>query len=168
MWHHADWITVFEDGSCEITGRSDATLNRGGVRIGTGELYAVVEGIDGIDDSLVLHLEDPEGGPGRIVLFVVVKGGGPLDEFLSGEIRRQLSVQLSPRHVPDVILAVPRVPRTLSGKKLEVPVKRILLGAEAERVASAGSLLDPESLAPFLALARTGIGETAAAAPEGG
>jgi len=157
VWHHADWITVFEDGSCEITGRSDATLNRGGVRIGTGELYAVVEAIEGIEDSLVLHLEDPDGGPGRIVLFVVPAAGRQLDEAIAKLIRHELSAQLSPRHVPDLILAVPRVPRTLSGKKLEVPVKRILMGAEADNVASADSLLDPQSLAPFLAMARTGM-----------
>ena len=165
VWHHGDWITIFEDGSCEITGRSDATLNRGGVRIGTGELYAVVEGIEGVEDSLVLHLEDADGGPGRIVLFVVLAGGKQLDDALTTRIRRELSAQLSPRHVPDLIEAVPRVPRTLSGKKLEVPVKRILMGAEAEKVASADSLLDPESLAPFLAMARTGMEKTEAPRP---
>ena len=153
IWHHGDWITVFGDGSCEITGRSDATLNRGGVRIGTGELYAVVEGIEGIEDSLVLHLEDPEGGLGRIALFVVLAAGVELDDALVGRIRSELSAQLSPRHVPDIFQAVPRIPRTLSGKKLEVPVKRILMGAEADKVASSGSLLDPASLEEFLASA---------------
>jgi acetoacetyl-CoA synthetase len=162
VWHHGDWITVFADGSCEITGRSDATLNRGGVRIGTGELYAVVEAIDGIEDSLVLHLEDTEGGPGRIVLFVVLSGASKLDEALVGRVRSELSAQLSPRHVPDLVLEVPRVPRTLSGKKLEVPVKRILLGASPDKVASAESLLDPQSLAPFLAMARAGLLKDAA------
>jgi acetoacetyl-CoA synthetase len=170
VWHHGDWITVYEDGSCEITGRSDATLNRGGVRIGTGELYAVVEGIEGIEDSLVLHLEDAAGGPGRIVLFVVLAGDIELDDALILRIRAKLSAQLSPRHVPDVVRAVPRVPRTLSGKKLEVPVKRILMGAQAEKVASADSLLDPQSLAPFLAMARAGIsggdGGSAESAPK--
>ena len=154
VWHHGDWITVFADGSCEITGRSDATLNRGGVRIGTGELYAVVEGIEGVDDSLVLHLEDKDGGAGQIVLFVALSAGTELDDALMKAIRDELSSQLSPRHVPDVIRAVPRVPRTLSGKKLEVPVKRILMGAQADKVASTDSLLDPEALAPFLSMAR--------------
>ena len=157
VWHHGDWITVFADGSCEITGRSDATLNRGGVRIGTGELYAVVEGIEGIDDSLVLHLEDPDGGPGRIVLFVALCEGTELDDVLAQQIRRELSSQLSPRHVPDIIRSVPRVPRTLSGKKLEVPIKRILMGAPADKVASAESLLDPEALAPFVSMAEAGV-----------
>jgi acetoacetyl-CoA synthetase len=157
VWHHGDWITIFADGSCEITGRSDATLNRAGVRIGTGELYAVVESIAGIEESLVLHLEDPEGGPGRIVLFVALAPGVELDDALIEMVRAELSTQLSPRHVPDLVLAVPRVPRTLSGKKLEVPVKRILLGEPADKVASAESLLDPRSLAPFLAMARAGL-----------
>jgi acetoacetyl-CoA synthetase len=167
VWHHGDWITVFEDGSCEITGRSDATLNRGGVRIGTGELYAVVESIAGIEDSLVLHLEDPDGGPGRIALFVVLADGTELDETLVGRIRAELSAQLSPRHVPDIVQAVPRVPRTLSGKKLEVPVKRILMGAQAEKVASAESLLDPRSLEVFLDAARPAISGGKDATPGG-
>ncbi len=157
VWHHGDWITVFADGSCEITGRSDATLNRGGVRIGTGELYAVVEGIEGVEDSLVLHLEDPEGGPGKIVLFLALEAGTGLDDALRRRIREELSSQLSPRHVPDEIRVVPRVPRTLSGKKLEVPVKRILMGARAEAVASPDSLLDPEALTPFLEMARQAV-----------
>jgi acetoacetyl-CoA synthetase len=158
VWHHGDWITVFEDGSCEITGRSDATLNRGGVRIGTGELYAVVEAIDGIEDSLVLHLDDPEGGAGRIVLFVVLADGLELDDAFTRSVSAELSSQLSPRHVPDLILAVAKVPRTLSGKKLEVPVKRILMGAEPEKAASADSLLDPEALSSFLDAARAALG----------
>ena len=145
VWHHGDWITVYEDGSCEITGRSDATLNRGGVRIGTGELYAVVEGLEGIEDSLVLHLEDADEGPGRIVLFVVLAAGVELDDALVGRIRTELAAQLSPRHVPDLVLAVDRVPRTLSGKKLEVPVKRILMGAETEKVAKCGLAHGPRS-----------------------
>jgi acetoacetyl-CoA synthetase len=165
VWHHGDWITVFADGSCEITGRSDATLNRGGVRIGTGELYAVVESIEQVEDSLVLHLEDNDGGPGQIVLFVALSAGTELDDALAQRIRHELSSQLSPRHVPDVIRAVPRVPRTLSGKKLEVPIKRILMGAQADKVASPDSLLDPESLAPFVSMAQAragGDGEGAA------
>ena len=157
VWHHGDWITVFDDGSCEITGRSDSTLNRGGVRIGTGELCAVVEAIDAIEDSLVLHLEDPEGGPGRIALFVVLADGVELDDILIGRIRAELSAQLSPRHVPDIFQAVPRIPRTLSGKKLEVPLKQILMGAKADKVASSGSLLDPVSLEEFLASALPAI-----------
>ena len=157
VWHHGDWITVFEDGSCEITGRSDATLNRGGVRLGTGELYAVVEAIDGVEDSLVLHLEDPDEGPGRIVLFVVLAQGFELDDAFRRLVSAELSAQLSPRHVPDLILAVAKVPRTLSGKKLEVPVKRILMGADLEKAASPDSLLEPEALASFLDSARAGL-----------
>ncbi|HXG26179.1 MAG TPA: acetoacetate--CoA ligase [Candidatus Binatia bacterium] len=153
VWRHGDWLTITERGSCIVTGRSDATLKRGGVRIGTAEFYGVVEGLPGVADSLVVHLEDPEGGPGELLLFVVTRGGA-LDERLVGEIRRCLREELSPRHVPDEIVAVPAVPRTLSGKKLEVPVKRILLGTPADAAASRDSLADPSALEPFERLAR--------------
>jgi acetoacetyl-CoA synthetase len=154
VWRHGDWLTITERGSCIVTGRSDATLKRGGVRIGTSEFYGVVEGLPEIADSLVVHLEDDEGGPGELLLFVVPRDGRAIDEELATSIRRALREDLSPRHVPDEILAVPAVPRTLSGKKLEVPVKRILLGAPAEVAASRDSLADPGALAPFEALAR--------------
>jgi acetoacetyl-CoA synthetase len=154
VWRHGDWLTITERGSCIVTGRSDATLKRGGVRIGTAEFYGVVEGLPEIADSLVVHLEDDEGGPGELLLFVVPRDGRAIDEELATSIRRALREDLSPRHVPDEILAVPAVPRTLSGKKLEVPVKRILLGAPAEVAASRDSLADPGALAPFEALAR--------------
>ncbi len=154
VWRHGDWLTITERGSCIVTGRSDATLKRGGVRIGTAEFYGVVEGLPEVADSLVVHLEDADGGPGELLLFVVPRDGTALDEELVGRIRRALRDDLSPRHVPDAIMAVPAVPRTLSGKKLEVPVKRILLGAPAEQAASRDSLADPGALAPFEALAR--------------
>jgi acetoacetyl-CoA synthetase len=154
VWRHGDWLTITERGSCIVTGRSDATLKRGGVRIGTAEFYGVVEGLPEIADSLVVHLEDEEGGPGELLLFVVPRAGAVLDDALTDRIRRALREDLSPRHVPDVISAVPAVPRTLSGKKLEVPVKRILLGAPADLAASRDSLADPGALAPFEALAR--------------
>ncbi|HEY7071579.1 MAG TPA: acetoacetate--CoA ligase [Acidimicrobiales bacterium] len=146
VWTHGDWITVHPDGACVITGRSDATLNRGGVRMGTAELYSVVEALPDVADSLVVHLEDPAGGPGRLILFVAPAGGAPLDDGLRDRIRAALRTELSPRHVPDEIHEVPGVPRTLSGKKLEVPVKRILAGADPDRAASRGSLANPEVL----------------------
>ena len=146
VWRHGDWITFFDDGGCVISGRSDATLNRGGVRLGTADFYAVVEDLPEVEDSLVVHLEDDEGGLGELVLFVVLAGDRELDDELTGRIRRVLRSQLSPRHVPDRIERAPSVPRTLSGKKLEVPVKRILGGADPEEVASRGSLRDPGSL----------------------
>jgi len=142
-WHHGDWITFFDDGACQITGRSDATLNRGGVRLGTADFYAVVEGLGSVNDSLVVHLEDDEGGPGTLYLLVVPAPGTDVDDDVRRAISTALRTELSPRHVPDVIEAVPAVPRTLSGKKLEIPVKRLLLGVAVDRVASRESLADP-------------------------
>ena len=146
VWSHGDWITITERGACTITGRSDATLNRGGVRLGTSEFYAVVEAIDGVADSLVVHLEDPAGGPGELLLFVRLDDGVTLDDDLRRRIAGELRATLSPRHVPDAVHAVPAIPRTHSGKKLEVPVKRILRGADQSAVASPGALADPASL----------------------
>jgi acetoacetyl-CoA synthetase len=153
VWRHGDWLTITERGSCIVTGRSDATLKRGGVRIGTSEFYGIVEGLPEIADSLVVHLEDAAGGPGELLLFVVTRDGVPPGEELRRRISAELRTELSPRHVPDRILAVPAVPRTLSGKKLEVPVKRILLGADPDVAASKDALADPRSLEPFEALA---------------
>ena len=153
VWRHGDWIRFTARGSCVITGRSDATLNRGGVRLGTGELYTVVEDLPEVSDSLVVHLEDAEGGPGELILFVVLAAGGELDEPLRSQIAKTLRQALSPRHVPDVIEAVPAVPRTLTAKKLELPVKRILLGASPEAVASRDALAEPHALDAFVAFA---------------
>jgi acetoacetyl-CoA synthetase len=153
VWRHGDWIRFSECGSCVITGRSDATLNRGGVRLGTGELYSVVEDMPEVSDSLVVHLEDAEGGPGELLLFVVLAAGGELGEDLRGAIARTLRGALSPRHVPDAIEAVAAIPRTLTSKKLELPVKRILLGARAEDVASRDALAEPSALDAFVAYA---------------
>jgi acetoacetyl-CoA synthetase len=149
VWRHGDWITITEYGSCVITGRSDATLNRGGVRLGTSEFYSVVEGMDEVVDSLVVHLEDAEGGAGELLLFVVLADGRTLDDDLRARIARQLRTALSPRHVPDEIYQVRAVPRTLSAKKLEVPVKRILTGTPVEVAAAKGALVKPESLTAF-------------------
>ena len=154
VWRHGDWITITERGSCLISGRSDATLNRGGVRLGTADFYAVVEESPLIADSLVVHLDDEEGGPGELLLFVVLAPGTTLDTDLQAEINARLRSQLSPRHVPDRIEVVSAIPRTHSGKKLEVPVKRILLGERADRVASRGALQDPDALDDFVRLAQ--------------
>jgi acetoacetyl-CoA synthetase len=153
VWRQGDWIMFTERGSCIVTGRSDATLNRGGVRLGTGEFYSVVEELPEVVDSLVVHLEDDEGGAGELVLFVVLDDGRVLDDDLRESIARDLRSQLSPRHVPDMICAVPAIPRTLTGKKLEAPVKRLLRGAAADDVASRESLLDPTALDNFVAIA---------------
>jgi acetoacetyl-CoA synthetase len=153
IWRQGDWISFTERGSCVVTGRSDATLNRGGVRLGTGEFYGVVEELPEILDSLVVHLEDNESGAGELLLFVVVAEGAELDDDLRGRIAKALRTQLSPRHVPDAIRAVPAIPRTLTGKKLEAPVKRILRGDPVDAVASKDSLLDPLALDVFAAIA---------------
>ncbi|WP_433051944.1 acetoacetate--CoA ligase [Dactylosporangium sp. CS-033363] len=149
VWRHGDWITIDERGACVITGRSDATLNRGGVRLGTSEFYSVVEGLDEVVDSVVVHLEDSEGGAGELLLFVVLAPGTDLDGALRARIARELRTALSPRHVPDEVFQVEAVPRTLSGKKLEVPVKRILTGTPVEQAAAKGALANPESLQYF-------------------
>jgi acetoacetyl-CoA synthetase len=148
VWRHGDWIRFSDEGTCVITGRSDATLNRGGVRMGTSELYTVVEELPEVSDSLVVHLEDDDGGPGELLLFVVASEG--LDEELRSRIARALRSELSPRHVPDAIAAVPAIPRTLTGKKLEAPVKRILRGAPAGSVASRGALAEPRAIDAFV------------------
>jgi len=154
VWRHGDWLTVTERGTLVITGRSDATLNRGGVRLGTAEFYSVVEAFAEVADSLVVHLEDPAGGPGELILFVVPAAGVTVDEDLRSRIAKELRGALSPRHVPDSVYGVAAVPRTLSGKKLEVPVKRILSGTPADRAAAKGALANPESLAEYEALRR--------------
>jgi acetoacetyl-CoA synthetase len=150
IWRHGDWVTFTERGSCIISGRSDATLNRGGVRIGTAEFYAVIEAIPEVADSLVVHLDADD----RLILFLALREGAELTDALRATIVATLRSSLSPRHVPDDIVAVPAVPRTLSGKKLEVPVKRILNGTPPDAAASRGSLANPESLDAFAELAK--------------
>jgi acetoacetyl-CoA synthetase len=154
VWRHGDWVEITERGTCVITGRSDATLKRGGVRMGTSEFYSVVEGMPEIADSLVVHLDEGPGGPEELLLFVVLAEDAELDDSLRTRLAAELRRNLSPRHVPDEIVAVAAVPRTLSGKKLEVPVKRILEGRPPEEAASAGALTDPGALRPFEAFAR--------------
>ncbi|HET6966212.1 MAG TPA: acetoacetate--CoA ligase, partial [Acidimicrobiales bacterium] len=149
VWAHGDRATLTERGTMVITGRSDGTLNRGGVRMGTAEFYSVVEALPQVADSLAVHLEDPAGGPGELMLFVVPAGDAD-PSSLGDAIRQALRREMSPRHVPDVIEVVPSIPRTLSGKKLEVPVKRILAGVEVSQAVAIASVADPESLDPFV------------------
>jgi acetoacetyl-CoA synthetase len=147
VWRHGDWVTITDRGSLTITGRSDATLNRGGVRIGTAEIYRVTEAIEGVVDSLVVHLEAGDASDlGTLVLFVVLADGLELDDAFVERVRGALRNGLSPRHVPDRILQLDAIPTTLSGKKLELPVKKILLGADPGAVASRGALRDPAAL----------------------
>lgn len=154
VWTHGDWITIHDDGSSVISGRSDATLNRGGVRLGTAELYSVVEDQPGVDDSLVVHLEGPSGGPGELILFVVAAPGHEISDGDVAALRAVIRADLSPRHVPDEVHVVAGIPRTRSGKKVEVPVKRILLGAATSDVVGPDALTDASLLAPFEDLAR--------------
>jgi acetoacetyl-CoA synthetase len=154
LWRHGDWIEITERGTAVIYGRSDSTINRGGVRIGTSEIYRSVLREAGIADALVVDLPtDESGAESLIVLFVVLGDGVELDDAIVDRIRGDLRKTCSPRHVPDQVIAVPVVPRTISGKLLEVPVKRILLGGDPEKVASRGSLADPNALDWFIEFA---------------
>lgn len=157
VWRHGDWIKINPSGSCVIYGRSDATLNRGGVRMGTSEFYRAVD-LPEVLDSLVVDTSQlgPDGRliEGRLVLFVVLRPGVELTEELKRRISEKVRRELSPRHVPDEIYAAPDIPKTLNGKKCEVPVKRVLLGAPPERAISRDALSNPESFAFYVELAK--------------
>ncbi len=154
IWRHGDWIEITDRGTAIISGRSDATINRGGVRMGTSEIYRVVLGLDEVVDALVIDLPLP-GTSGFMPLFVVLRPGVELDDDLVKRIRTRIREDCSPRHVPDAIEQIAAVPRTLSGKVLELPVKRILLGAPAAMVASLDSLTNPAALEPFELMAKS-------------
>ncbi|RBY83914.1 acetoacetate--CoA ligase [Geodermatophilus sp. TF02-6] len=153
VWRHGDFLEVDERGGCFVRGRSDAVLNRHGVRIGTAEIYRVVEDDAAVVTSLVVDLDLPGGG--AMVLFVVLAPGAVLDDELQERLRRRLRGEYTPRHVPDRIVAVRAVPLTRSGKKMEVPVRRLLMGADPADVADPGAMADPGSLAGFVEYART-------------
>lgn len=151
LWRHGDWIELTERGTAIIYGRSDSTINRGGVRIGTSEIYRSVLRESEVADALVVDLPtDAAGAESTILLFVVLSHEAKLDDALIDRIRGDLRKNCSPRHLPDELFAVPAVPRTISGKLLEVPIKRILLGADPDKVASRGSLANPDSLDWFV------------------
>jgi acetoacetyl-CoA synthetase len=149
VWRHGDWIKIFPDGGSVIYGRSDSTLNRGGVRMGTSEFYRVVEQFSQIEDSLVIDTGQL-GQEGRLLLYVTMADGDTLTDDLVGKLKEALRGELSPRHVPNEIREVPGIPRTLSGKKLEVPVRKILLGTPVEKAANTGAMANPEVLKHFL------------------
>jgi acetoacetyl-CoA synthetase len=153
IWRHGDWIEITDRGTAIISGRSDATINRGGVRMGTSEIYRAVLTLDEIVDALVLDLPLP-GTEGFMPLFVVLRDGATLDDDLTARIRRRIREDCSPRHVPDLIEQIAEVPRTLSGKVLELPVKRILLGAAPDTTVSRDALATPAALDPFEEMAR--------------
>ena len=147
VWRHGDWIKITSRGTAVIYGRSDSTINRGGVRMGTSEIYSAVEAVPDVLDSLVVDIDE------TMMLFVVLREEASLDDRLRDEIRRRVREYCSPRHVPDEVTRIVEVPRTLSGKKLEVPVKKILLGTAPDRAASRDSLANPGSLDFFAELA---------------
>jgi acetoacetyl-CoA synthetase len=152
VWRHGDWIEITSRGTAVIYGRSDSTINRSGVRMGTSEIYRAVLGLDEIVDALVVDIPRP-GTEGWMPLFVVLREGAELDDDLRKEIARRVRSQCSPRHVPDEVFPIAEVPRTLSGKVLEVPVKRILMGTPAEQAASRDSLANPAALDYFSEMA---------------
>ena len=151
-WRHGDWIEITSRGTAVIYGRSDSTINRGGIRMGTSEIYRAVLSLDQIVDALVVDVPRPDTD-GWMPLFIVLREDAELDEGLRKEIARRVRAQCSPRHVPDEVFAIEAVPRTLSGKVLEVPVKRILMGTPADKAASRDSLANPAALDYFTEMA---------------
>src|SRR5262245_10479909 len=152
VWRHGDFFRVNERGGCFVQGRSDAVLNRAGVRIGTDEIYRVMAGIAEVVDSLVVNI-DHDGGTCFMPLFVTLQDGYRLDDALRQRIRTQLRREYSPRHVPDEIIEVPGIPQTVSGKKLEVPIRRILTGTPVDTAVDRRSMANPEVLEAFVAYA---------------
>ena len=146
-WRHGDWVVATDRGSFVVQGRSDSTLNRGGVRMGTADFYAIVEGFAEVADSLVIDTAE-----GELLCFVVLTPRAVLDD-IEPALREALRTELSPRHVPDRFISIDAVPKTLTGKKCEVPVKRILAGADPDRAVSREALQDPDAIAPFVAMA---------------
>ncbi len=156
VWRHGDWIEITSRETAIIYGRSDSTINRGGVRMGTSEIYRAVLAVDEVVDALVVDV--PRAGSDWMPLFVVLREGASLDDSLVSEIRRRIREDCSPRHVPDEIRQISEVPRTLSGKVLEVPVKRILMGTPVDQAASRESLANPDALDYFVALGEESSG----------
>lgn len=152
IWRHGDWIKITEQDGVIILGRSDTTLNRQGVRIGTAEIYRAIDKISDVKDSLVVNIELPHGGD-YMPLFVLLQDGKTLTDDVKNAINKQIKIECSPRHVPDEIIAAPDLPYTISGKKMEAPVKKILLGKNVTTAANQGAMRNPESLDFFVAFA---------------
>ncbi len=153
VWRHGDWVKINERGGLVISGRSDSTLNRGGVRMGTSEFYRVVEAAPEVLDSLVVDTASVQDPNGKLYLFLVLKTGVALSEPLITALKRRIVTEISPRHVPDQIVKIDEVPRTLSGKKLEVPIKKILMGHDPAHAVSRDTLKNPETIDFFIAWA---------------
>ncbi len=153
VWRHGDWVEITKRGTCIIFGRSDATIKRQGVRIGTAEIYRAVETLPEVADSLAVDVE-LRAERQSLILFVVPAAGRKVDAGTVGRIREKIRQDLSPRYVPDEVVEVPAIPHTLNGKKLEVPVKKVFLGVEPGKAANRDSLANPEALEHFAALAK--------------
>ncbi len=153
VWRHGDWIEITKRGTCIVYGRSDATIKRMGVRIGTSEIYRAVEGLPDVADSLAIDMEG-QGEDRPMILFVVPREGMKVDEELMAKIRQKVKADISPRYVPDRVIEVPAIPRTLNGKKLEVPIKKIFLGVDPAKAANRDSLANPGALEYFIELAK--------------
>jgi acetoacetyl-CoA synthetase len=153
VWRHGDWLEITERGTCVITGRSDSTLNRGGVRMGTADIYAAVESVPAVRDCVVLGVEQPDGGY-WMPLFVQLAPGEELTDELRSQLRTVIREQASPRHVPDEIIAVPGVPHTRTGKRLEVPLKRLFQGVDPAKAVNAGAVDDASLVDHYIGLAR--------------
>jgi acetoacetyl-CoA synthetase len=153
IWRHGDWIEITERGGIIIYGRSDATLNRGGIRIGTSEIYRAVDKVKEVKDSLVICLEK-KGGEFWMPLFVVMQPGVELTDDIKKTINNTIRSEYTPRHVPDEIIVVEDIPYTISGKKTETPVKKVLMGKDPKAVVNAGSLRNPQSMEYFIQLAK--------------
>lgn len=165
VWRHGDWVRRTDRGSFVIHGRSDSTLNRGGIRMGTAEFYAVVESFDSVQDSLVVDVSSPDEGTAAPLLCFLVLADGADEEAVTAELRAALRRELSPRHVPDRFVRISEVPRTLNGKKCEVPVKRILLGVDPESAVSRSALQRPGAIDEFVARRAEFVGTAAIAPP---
>ena len=152
VWRHGDWVKITPKGSAVIYGRSDSTINRKGIRMGSSEIYRVVEDIPEILDSLVVGVERP-GGNYYMPLFVVLKSDIELDDALKAKIRNKIRISLSPHHVPDDIIAIAEIPHTLNGKKLEVPIKKLFLGVPLEHAISVDSMSNPQAMQYFVEFA---------------
>jgi acetoacetyl-CoA synthetase len=153
VWRHGDWLMIMSSGGCIIYGRSDATINRHGLRMGTSELYSAVEALPEVLDALVVDLEYL-GRDSYMPLFVVLRPGVPLDEGMKARINNAVKTALSPRFVPDEILQVAEIPRTLSGKKQELPIKKLLLGQPLEKVVNKDAMANPGCLDWYVAFAK--------------
>jgi acetoacetyl-CoA synthetase len=153
IWRHGDWLQIDADGSCTITGRSDATINRHGLRMGTADLYSAVEHLREISDSLVIDLEDGQGDS-KLLMFVVPVEGRQLDADLESAMVSAIRNALSPRFVPDLFIRAPGIPRTLSGKKQELPVKRLFQGWPIAEVINLDSIANPEVIPWYTARAK--------------